>query len=147
MSGPPTNRTLCFPDWAHKNATLVTGFGGSGMVIADASYARKNTRDDIRDVKDKVMQVDRKVDELDGKVAALDGKVAALDGKVAALDVKFDELRTEQEATQTLVLTCAVKTMKAIDGDKMELAKFISKAEKALRCAELGDDCEEGVAK
>jgi hypothetical protein len=34
----------------------------------------------------------------------------------------------------------------SIDGDREGLRDFVAKAEKALRCIELGEDCQEGKA-
>ncbi|KAA8913780.1 hypothetical protein FN846DRAFT_886414 [Sphaerosporella brunnea] len=112
-SGPQTNRTSCFADWAQKNQTLIVGFGGTGMIIANEWYGRRDVKDDMGQ-------------RHDGKLA---------------------ELHTEHEITQGIVLNCAVKTMKAIDGNKTELREFVTNAEKVLRCVELGEDCQEGINK
>jgi predicted nuclease with TOPRIM domain len=130
-----------FPDWAQKNATLVAGFGAPVLIIADAKYSRRDIKGDISALEGKVMN---KVNELRTEVNELRTEVK---GDIRELRTDINELRTDVEYLQSLLLACAVKTMKAVDGDKTELREFVRNAEKALRCAGLGEDCKEGVRK
>ncbi|KAI5806377.1 hypothetical protein EDC01DRAFT_609502, partial [Geopyxis carbonaria] len=113
-----------------KNQTLIVGFGGTGMIIANEWYGR-------RDVKDEMGQrVDAATDKITDKV---------ISRIHTDFDSKFDNLQKQLDNLQGLVFNCAVKTMKAIDGDKTALREFVTRAEKVKRCVELGEDCQEGI--
>lgn len=93
------------------------------MIIANSRYGR-------RDIKN----------ELDREFAAFHTYV---DGKFAAIDSKLADLQASQKLTQGLVLSSAIKIMKAINGDQTELREFVKDAEKP--CIEPGEDCQEVV--
>ncbi|KAG0635867.1 hypothetical protein HOY80DRAFT_909983 [Tuber brumale] len=105
-----------FGKWAQKNQTLMAGFGATGVLIANERYGR-------RDIKN----------ELAGLRTHVNNGFAAVDDKVT-------DLGAQDEFTQGLVLRTAVKMMKAMDGNKVEMREFVKDAEKLLHYSELGDD-------
>ena len=36
-----------FPEWAQENQTLIIGFGGTGIPIANEWYGRRDIKDDM----------------------------------------------------------------------------------------------------
>jgi hypothetical protein len=104
--------------WVYKHETLVASFSATTMIIANGWHGRRDF------------------------TKHFDGRLAHVDGRLAHVEDKLAGLRDDNEMTQGLVLNSALKTMKAIDGDRKGLRDFVAKAEKALRCIELGEDCQ-----
>lgn len=119
LRDPLTNWVSCFlgfiSQYAGSLATLVAGLGGAGLVTWNE---RRGCEDIKKDLKEKIDSASAKLEnELERKVHA------------------------ENQFTQILILRCAVKTMKALDGDKEPMRAFVKDAEKLLHCVELGEDC------
>ncbi|RPB05582.1 hypothetical protein L873DRAFT_1785328 [Choiromyces venosus 120613-1] len=109
--------SIIFSEWILKNQTLIGGFSGVGIIIADGRYDR-------RDIKK----------ELEAFRISVDGQLT----KVQA------ELQAEHEFTQGLILRSAIKTMKALDGNKKDMREFIKEMDKVIKCIEAGEDCQKG---
>ncbi|CUS13744.1 unnamed protein product [Tuber aestivum] len=120
--------------WILKNRTLVGALGGSGMIIAHAQYGQKNMGKEIYDFRTEVNDFRTEVNDFRTEVNA----------KFSRVDRELAKLHGENRATQTLILTSAVKAMKVMGGDKQVMKEFIKNVENFL-CREAGgEDCGSG---
>ncbi|KAG0636024.1 hypothetical protein HOY80DRAFT_1024705 [Tuber brumale] len=119
--------------WTMKNQTIVAGFGGASLIIADS-------RLNCHDIKTEILK------KLDSYRIMVNGQFADLrheiDKKLGDIQDRLTGLEQEEEITQGLVLRSAIKTMKALDGDKKEMKAFVKETESLLKCIEGSGDCD-----
>ncbi|CAZ81102.1 unnamed protein product [Tuber melanosporum] len=115
--------------WSLRSQTLVPGFSGAALVIADWRWGpgdiKKDTKEDTR----------KKPDTFPTYVG----------GQFIAIDGKLTDLQVEHEITQEPILRSAIRTMKALDGDKRDMREFVKEVDRMLKCGETVGDFKKGV--
>ncbi|KAG0131735.1 hypothetical protein HOY82DRAFT_645653 [Tuber indicum] len=95
-----------------RTLAIVGTLGGSGMLVAHAQYGHIDIEKEMHDIR------------------------TCVNVEFSLIKGELTKLHEQSEITHTLVLTSALKTIKGLDGDKVEMREFARRMEKLFKCKE-----------
>ncbi|KAI5850366.1 hypothetical protein DFP73DRAFT_582740 [Morchella snyderi] len=110
-------------------ATLAAAVIGSGAVIFEARSGRAHA----------LNMTDSKFEAVQSQITDLKADIQDLGAEVQDLGTEVQDLGAEMQAIQSMILETSLHTMKAIDGNKAPLRKWVERIERCRKSG--GEDC------